>query len=150
MIELAVGCNHMTCRCGNHFCFKCGGTYNYRVQICQPNHAHTSAPWDIENYRCTRNPSCELWEDDDMLLDEDARGGAQQVLPHAPLPQPPPSPPPPPAARFTFHAAPPPYEGRPAEFYWITNAGIHFHCIYVTHFTVMTCRLCRLRPPVYE
>jgi len=45
-----MGCNHITCRCKTHFCFKCGSL------------------WDIENSRCTRNPSCDLW-DEEMLLE---------------------------------------------------------------------------------
>ncbi|KIM87741.1 hypothetical protein PILCRDRAFT_814454 [Piloderma croceum F 1598] len=65
MIDLAFGCNHMTCHCGRHFCFKCG------------------AAWDMEAYKCSRGAGCELWEDDDMLLEEDQRQGgvdAQQPL----------------------------------------------------------------------
>ncbi|KAL6532657.1 hypothetical protein OROHE_014079 [Orobanche hederae] len=48
MIELSAGCYHMTCRCGNEFCYKCG------------------AEWKNKNQTC----SCELW-DEDYILDED-------------------------------------------------------------------------------
>ncbi|KZT28083.1 hypothetical protein NEOLEDRAFT_1161274 [Neolentinus lepideus HHB14362 ss-1] len=54
IVELTVGCNHITCRCKTHFCFKCGSL------------------WGIQARRCTRDPPCELW-DDEMLLEERER-----------------------------------------------------------------------------
>lgn len=26
-VEKTFGCDHMRCRCGNEFCYKCGGPY---------------------------------------------------------------------------------------------------------------------------
>jgi len=26
-VERTMGCDHMTCKCGQHFCYKCGGKY---------------------------------------------------------------------------------------------------------------------------
>lgn len=54
LVELAFGCHHITCHCGTHFCHRCG------------------ARWDQAAGRCTRKPSCELW-DDNMLLEEQER-----------------------------------------------------------------------------
>ncbi|KAI0827131.1 hypothetical protein BC628DRAFT_1409914 [Trametes gibbosa] len=54
IVELTHGCNHITCRCKTEFCFKCGSI------------------WDVQNKRCSRVPSCELW-DEDMLLEERER-----------------------------------------------------------------------------
>ncbi|KAF7349314.1 RBR-type E3 ubiquitin transferase [Mycena sanguinolenta] len=53
LVELVSGCNHMTCRCGTHFCFKCGSL------------ATTKGA-------CTRVPQCALW-DEEMLLEERER-----------------------------------------------------------------------------
>jgi len=69
IIELAYGCNHMTCPCGTHFCFKCG------------------AAWDTKVYKCSRGAGCLLWEDSDMLLEVDQRRrgvNAQELVAEAP------------------------------------------------------------------
>ncbi|KAI0765331.1 hypothetical protein C8Q74DRAFT_1287700 [Fomes fomentarius] len=54
IVELTVGCNHMTCLCKTQFCFKCG------------------ALWNAREGRCSRKPSCELW-DEELLLEERER-----------------------------------------------------------------------------
>ncbi|KAI6003030.1 hypothetical protein EDD15DRAFT_2157678 [Pisolithus albus] len=54
LVELMYGCNHITCHCGTHFCHRCG------------------ALWDRIASRCTRKPSCDLW-DENMLLEEQER-----------------------------------------------------------------------------
>ncbi|KAF7350397.1 RBR-type E3 ubiquitin transferase [Mycena venus] len=53
LVELVSGCNHMTCRCGTHFCFKCGSLATTKGM-------------------CKREPPCELW-DEEMLLEERER-----------------------------------------------------------------------------
>ncbi|KAJ7637074.1 hypothetical protein FB45DRAFT_908161 [Roridomyces roridus] len=30
MVELKFGCNHITCHCNHHFCYRCGSDYEYR------------------------------------------------------------------------------------------------------------------------
>ncbi|KAI0336752.1 hypothetical protein GY45DRAFT_1315385 [Cubamyces sp. BRFM 1775] len=54
IVELTHGCNHITCRCKTEFCFKCGSL------------------WDVRNRRCSREPSCDLW-DEEMLLEQRER-----------------------------------------------------------------------------
>ncbi|KAF9819392.1 hypothetical protein IEO21_02135 [Rhodonia placenta] len=100
IVELTVGCNHITCRCKTEFCFRCGSL------------------WDVRRKRCIRNPACDLW-DEEMLLEErererERRQGrvaaavrpvARMFAPHEELPPPYEAPPVPPvrrAARGTF------------------------------------------------
>ncbi|KAJ7135966.1 hypothetical protein C8R44DRAFT_769368 [Mycena epipterygia] len=67
LVELISGCNHMTCRCGTHFCFKCGSLATTKG-ICQ------------------RDPPCALW-DEEMLLEERERDRAQEAnINHPPPP----------------------------------------------------------------
>ena len=33
-VEKTKGCNHMKCRCGNHFCYKCGKTIPRKIHDC--------------------------------------------------------------------------------------------------------------------
>ncbi|KAI0747012.1 hypothetical protein C8Q80DRAFT_812908 [Daedaleopsis nitida] len=54
IVELTLGCNHITCRCKTEFCFKCGSL------------------WDVRRSQCSREPSCELW-DEELLLEERER-----------------------------------------------------------------------------
>ncbi|KZT10255.1 uncharacterized protein LAESUDRAFT_672944 [Laetiporus sulphureus 93-53] len=61
IIELTVGCYHMTCRCRTEFCFHCGSL------------------WDVRRGRCSRGPACEFW-DEEMLLDEAARRDEQALV----------------------------------------------------------------------
>ena len=37
------------------------------------------AVWDTKVYKCSRGAGCELWEDDEMLLEEDQRQGRANV-----------------------------------------------------------------------
>ncbi|KAF8067842.1 hypothetical protein FPV67DRAFT_1626064 [Lyophyllum atratum] len=65
IVELVSGCNHMTCICGFHFCFKCG------------------SPTTREG-KCKSNPPCELW-DEEMLLEQRERARNPVALPRAGL-----------------------------------------------------------------
>ncbi|KAI0360484.1 hypothetical protein OH77DRAFT_1501240 [Trametes cingulata] len=71
IVELTHGCNHITCRCKTEFCFKCGSL------------------WDVRNKRCSREPSCDLW-DDEMLLEERERERERQREARRPRPAGPP------------------------------------------------------------
>ncbi|KAL1746746.1 hypothetical protein HDZ31DRAFT_33531 [Schizophyllum fasciatum] len=55
IVELTVGCNHMICRCGTHFCFRCGSLW-------KKGRGRDAG-------QCTRVPPCDLW-DEDRLLDD--------------------------------------------------------------------------------
>ncbi|TRM63510.1 hypothetical protein BD626DRAFT_272723 [Schizophyllum amplum] len=80
IVELIVGCNHMICRCGTHFCFRCGSLWK-KGRGRNPG-------------QCTRDPPCDLW-DEEMLLDDreqerQARAEAvQAAVPPPPIPEPP-------------------------------------------------------------
>ncbi|KAL1695837.1 hypothetical protein GGG16DRAFT_86208 [Schizophyllum commune] len=83
IVELTVGCNHMICRCGTHFCFRCGSLWR-KGRGREPG-------------QCTRNPPCDLW-DENMLLDEmerqrQARAGGNANRPQPIRPPPPVQPP---------------------------------------------------------
>ncbi|KAI0066084.1 hypothetical protein BV25DRAFT_1868368 [Artomyces pyxidatus] len=115
IVELSMGCNHVTCRCKAEFCFKCGSM------------------WDKRRARCTSNPACSLW-DEDMLLEERERerlrrapanpgpaAAARQLLPFEAPPvhnHPVPAPPP-------YHANPEPQNRwNAADFDWMTDRAI--------------------------
>ncbi|KAI5834944.1 hypothetical protein K523DRAFT_360231 [Schizophyllum commune Tattone D] len=77
IVELTVGCNHMICRCGTHFCFRCGSLWK-KGRGREPG-------------QCTRDPPCDLW-DENMLLDEmerhrQARAGGNANRPQPAQPQ---------------------------------------------------------------
>ncbi|KAK7046722.1 RBR-type E3 ubiquitin transferase [Favolaschia claudopus] len=47
MVELEYGCNHITCLCGHHFCYCCGGTFAI----------------EEGRYHCTGGQNCMVWEE---------------------------------------------------------------------------------------
>ncbi|KAJ3168790.1 hypothetical protein HDU87_000915 [Geranomyces variabilis] len=51
MVELSTGCNHITCRCQHHFCYKC------------------LAPWDMNQKCCSRNPPCALCDEANLIAE---------------------------------------------------------------------------------
>lgn len=69
---------------------------------------HVAADWNIKEHKCTRGAGCQLWEDDDQLLDQDQRGApAAGIPPHYVSPH--------------MHDPPPRYEN--GEFGWMYNPG---------------------------
>ncbi|KAJ7151190.1 hypothetical protein C8R46DRAFT_1008020 [Mycena filopes] len=81
LVELVSGCNHMTCRCGTHFCYRCSSLATTKGQ-------------------CQRDPPCDLW-DEEMLLEERERERERDAIAIAPAHPPPaynPVPPPLPPA----------------------------------------------------
>ena len=57
IIELTAGCHHMTCRCGNQFCFTCGGMwdvnhfYLYPYSISLICRSQLEGPWSRRRLR---------------------------------------------------------------------------------------------------
>ncbi|KAJ7770461.1 hypothetical protein B0H16DRAFT_1515548 [Mycena metata] len=104
LVELVSGCNHMTCRCGTHFCYRCSSLSNTKGQ-------------------CQRDPPCELW-DEEMLLEERERDRERDAIRNPPAHPPPaynPAPPPPPAHLNVGFAQIQPRRG---SLDWIDNPGI--------------------------
>ncbi|KAI0084696.1 hypothetical protein BDY19DRAFT_1060100 [Irpex rosettiformis] len=94
IVELAIGCNHITCRCGTQFCFKCG------------------AKWDVKRRKCSRsNPSCDMWDEEMLLAEEERRREAVHPAVH-PAVLPPPVP-----------VVPGPPERHPRNMQWMMTLG---------------------------
>ena len=56
---------------------------NVEVRLCNDflttSFNHLPAVWDTKVYKCSRGAGCELWEDEEMLLEEDQRHGRANV-----------------------------------------------------------------------
>ncbi|RDB30352.1 ATP-dependent RNA helicase DEAH12, chloroplastic [Hypsizygus marmoreus] len=122
IVEHISGCNHMTCRCGFHFCFKC------------------ESPTTKEG-KCKRQPPCELW-DEELLLEERER--ARNPLQAVPRPQAvAPAPP-------IFHAPPPAYARQdPAyseDLAWMDDPNVLCgrHWFTANMISSLTCGYCEL------
>ena len=67
MIELTVGCNHITCgSCNHEFCFSC------------------LSPWDQRSHQCSSG-TCAIWDEDRLLAAGEARVEAQEVAMQQPI-----------------------------------------------------------------
>ena len=93
----------------------------------------------MKAYKCSRGAGCELWEDDDMLLEEDQRQGrvdVQEPVAQNPVVQEAIVPPRPPA-----ETAPPPYQEHHVnvEFDWILDNGMGRIRMF-EHITEVLCR----------
>ncbi|KAG6916428.1 hypothetical protein DXG01_006832 [Tephrocybe rancida] len=123
IVEHVFGCNHMTCRCGFHFCFKCG------------------SPSTTQG-KCKRDPPCELWDEEMLLEQRERERNHQAAAPRAIQQQAPPR-----VARamgaYVYHPPepefePPAYAARamniqPVEahddLHWIDNPGMPFKSV---------------------
>merc|ERR1712187_691315 len=70
MVQLAHGCNHMTCRCGNHFCYLCG------------------ARWLVENGQPKQQCRCPLWTEANLIAEEHRRVEIVQQVERRPVHEP--------------------------------------------------------------
>eukprot|EP00899_Mesostigma_viride_P017372 jgi/Mesvir1/25636/Mv01854-RA.1 len=57
IIQLTVGCNHMVCNCGKHFCYNCRDS------------------WDQKANRCVRG--CNVWDEDRLVARAEHQLGPQ-------------------------------------------------------------------------
>jgi len=64
MVQLAHGCHHMTCRCGHHFCYKCGRT------------------WMNQEGAVVKQCECDLWNEENLVEETQRRADLVQRLEH--------------------------------------------------------------------
>mmetsp|Transcript_24778 Transcript_24778/g.65040 ORF Transcript_24778/g.65040 Transcript_24778/m.65040 type:complete len:573 (-) Transcript_24778:93-1811(-) len=68
MVQLSHGCNHMTCRCGQHFCYACG------------------EGWPTSSGTCSKG--CALWSEAHLVVEEERIVQAVEREEHRPVLQP--------------------------------------------------------------
>ncbi|KAJ7695393.1 hypothetical protein B0H17DRAFT_1271880 [Mycena rosella] len=126
LVELVSGCNHISCRCGTHFCFKCG---------C----------WSLTTTKgaCLRDPPCSLW-DEEMLLEERERDRAREADRNPPPYNAAPPPPPPHEHVHGFNL---PGPARRASLNWMDDPAVVCSRHYFTTDMIrnLVCGYCNVR-----